>query len=119
LPFLLRWEDLDQGMDKEIRMDAFGQDGLKPEYTTSHRIQAWFLLRSRENWKKKYMELKSDAKRLQNRVNDVTKSREHWRDETQQQTQRIRELEAENAALREQLATLKKDGLLPAAGFAR
>ena len=100
-------------------MDASGHDGQKPEYTTSHRIQAWFLQRSRDNWKKKYMQLKSDAKRLQNRVNDVTKSREHWRDETQQQTQRIQELETENAALHEQLAALKKDGLLPAAGFAR
>jgi len=100
-------------------MNAFGQDGQKPEYTTSHRIQAWFLQRSRDNWKKKYMQLKSDAKRLQNRVNDVTRSREHWRDETHQQTQRIQELEAENAALHEQLAALKKDGLLPATGSAR
>lgn len=100
-------------------MDAFGHDGKKPEYTTPHRVQAWFLQRSRDNWKRKYIELKSDAKRLQNRVNDVTKSREHWRDETQQQSERIQELEAENAALHEQLAALKKDGRLPAAGSAR
>lgn len=106
-------------MDKEIRMDAFGRDGEKPEYTTPHRVQAWFLQRSRDNWKKKYIEVKSDAKRLQNRVNDVTKSREHWRNETRQQSQRIQELETENAALHEQLAALKKDGLLRAAGSAR
>jgi len=65
------------------------------------------------------MELKSDAKRLQNRVNDVTKSREHWRDETRQRAQRIQELEAENAALHEQLAALKKEGRLPAVGSDR
>ena len=100
-------------------MEAVGQDGQKPEYTTPHRVQAWFLQRSRDNWKKKYMHLKSDAKRLQNRVNDVTKSREHWRDETEQLSQRIQELEAENAALHEQMAALKKDGQLPAAGSAR
>jgi len=100
-------------------MNAFGHDDHQAEYTTPHRVQAWFLQKSRNNWKKKYMELKSDAKRLQNRVNDVSKSREEWRDETKQLTQRVQELEAENAALQEQLAALKKDGPLLATGRAR
>lgn len=91
-------------------MNASGQDDHQVEYTTPHRVQAWFLKRSRDNWKKKYGELKADAKRLQNRVNDVTKSREQWRDETKQLTAQVRELETENAALQEQLAALKKDG---------
>lgn len=99
-------------------MSATGKGERKVEYTTPHRVQAWFLLRSRDNWKKKYMQVRSDAKRLQNRVNDVTKSREQWRDETEQLTQRVQELEAANAALHEQLAALKKDGRLPAAGSA-
>jgi prefoldin subunit 5 len=55
--------------------------------------------------------LKADAKRLQNRVNDVTKSRKQWCDETKQLNRRVQELEAENAALQEQLAAFKKDGL--------
>lgn len=93
-------------------MDA-AREGRKPDYTTPPRVQAWFLHRSRENWKAKYMTLKTDAKRLQNRVNDVTKSREHWRSQTQHLTQRVQELEAENAALHEQLAALKKDGQRP------
>ena len=100
-------------------MSVTGHDDHKTEYTTPHRVQAWFLHKSRENWKKKYMQLKADAKRLQNRVNDVTKSREQWRDETKELTQRVQELEAENAALQEQLAALKKDGQLPATRFAR
>ncbi len=100
-------------------MNASGHDGHTAEYTTPHRVQAWFLQRSRNNWKKKYMELKSDAKRLQNRVNDVGKSREAWRDETKRLTQRVQELEAENAALQEQLAALKKDGPLSATGRVR
>jgi predicted nuclease with TOPRIM domain len=86
----------------EFRMDASSQDGEKKEYVTGHRIQAWFLKRSRDNWKQKYKQLKADAKRLQNRVNDVTGSREIW-------CQRAKELEKENAALREQ-AALKKYG---------
>jgi len=100
-------------------MNASGQDGRKPAYSTPPRVQAWFLHRSRENWKKKYQELKADAKRLQNRVNDVTKSREQWRDETEQQRQRIQELEAANAALHEQLAALKKDRAFAGVGSVR
>jgi uncharacterized protein YlxW (UPF0749 family) len=83
-------------------MDAISQDGDKKKYTTPQRVQVWFLGRSRDNWKRKYMELKAKAKRLQNHVNDATRSRESWR-------QQVRELEAQNAALRKQ-AALKKSG---------
>ncbi len=69
-------------------------------YTTPSRVQAWFLGRSRDKWKAKYKALRVRAKRLANRVNDVTKSREHWRE-------RAEALREENAALREQ-AALKK-----------
>jgi len=92
-------------------MDATQCDEREPEYTTSKQVQAWFLGRSRELWKQKYMQLKGDEKRLKNRVNDVTKSRERWREESEQMKTRVRELEAENAALQQQLAALKKDGL--------
>ena len=88
-------------------MDAVGQDGrtttTTKKYKTLPRVQAWFLGCSRDRWKAKYKQLKADAKRLQNRVNDVTRSRESWR-------HRAEELEAENAALREQQAALKKLG---------
>jgi SMC interacting uncharacterized protein involved in chromosome segregation len=106
----------------EIHMNANehnGHDDRKVEYTTPHRVQAWFLQRSRNNWKQKYMELKADQKRLQNRVNDVSKSREQWREDAKQSAQRLEEKEAENAALREQLAALKKDGQRAATGTAR
>ena len=79
-----------------------------PQYASPPWAQRWFLKRSRDLWKKKYMARKADAKRLQNRVNDVSKSREKWREETQELAQRFLALEAENAALREQLAALKK-----------
>jgi SMC interacting uncharacterized protein involved in chromosome segregation len=91
-------------------MDATTHDSNKKAYTSPPWAQRWFLLRSRDNWKQKYMDLKTDHKRLQNRVNDVTKSREEWRDETKQLNERIQKLEAENTALQEQMAALKKDG---------
>lgn len=85
-------------------------------YTTPARVQAWFLYRSRQRWKKKYMRLKTDSKRLQNRVHDVTKSREAWRDESKQLQQRLRALEAENAALLAQVELSKKNGRGAATG---
>jgi hypothetical protein len=83
-------------------MDAIGQDGMKAKYTTPRWVQAWFLGRSRDNWKRKYKECKVREKRLKNRVNDVTRSRACWRERAEQ-------LEKENATLREKVA-LKKDG---------
>jgi predicted nucleic acid-binding Zn-ribbon protein len=85
-------------------------------YTTPHRVQAWFLGRSRDRWKRKYQDLKTEAKRLHNRVRDVTKSRAHWRQQAEQLRQRVQELEAHNAALHQQVAAEKKGG---PAGVAR
>ena len=84
------------------------------QYTTSHRVQAWFLGRSRDRWKHKYQDLKTEAKRLQNRVNDVTKSRAKWREHAEQLQRRVQELEAQTATLQQQLAAKKKGG--PAGG---
>jgi SMC interacting uncharacterized protein involved in chromosome segregation len=91
-------------------MDATGHEDSKPQYKTSRRVQAWFLGRSRARWKKKYKELKVEAKRIQNRVNDVTKSRDKWRGQAEQLNRKVQELEAQNAALQEQAAALKKYG---------
>lgn len=76
--------------------------GKKPKYTTPRWVQVWFLRRSRDRWKARCKEVRAEAKRLQNRVNDLNKSRENWR-------QRAEELEVEVAALPEQ-AALKKSG---------
>lgn len=95
-------------------MDAANLEASQGKYKTSHRVQAWFLGRSRQRWRLKYKELKVEAKRLQNRVADVTKSREKWREQAEQMAQRVQELEAQTAALQEQAAALKKDG--PGAG---
>ena len=81
-------------------MDAKSREGEKRRYTTPRWVQAWFLRRSRDNWKRKYMELKADAKRWRNRSNDAARARDRWR-------QMARELEAQNAALQEQAAGKK------------
>jgi SMC interacting uncharacterized protein involved in chromosome segregation len=101
-------------MQMELHMDAANLEANQGKYKTSHRVQAWFLGRSRQRWKQKHKVLKVEAKRLQNRVADVTKSREKWRAQAEQMSRRVQELEAQNAALQEQPAALKKDG--PGAG---
>jgi len=87
-------------------MDAKIHEGVR-EYTTPRWVQVWFLRRSRDNWKRKYKELKTQGKRLKNAVHDVTRSRQKWRDQAEQASLRVQELEAENAALREQAAGKK------------
>ena len=99
-----------QSLDEEFRMEATDPKDAKVKYKTPRWVQAWFLGRSRDRWKQKYKALKVEAKRLQNRVADVTKSRAQWRDEAKQLTQQVEELQAQNAALQEQAAALKKYG---------
>ena len=90
-------------------MATTGRDDKPAEYTSPPWAQRWFLQRRRENWKNKYMQVKTDAKRQENRVNDVSTSREKWREDAKQLTERVREREAEIAALQEQLAAKKKE----------
>ncbi len=89
-------------------MDGDEQDRGTAAYKSPRHAQVWFLARSRRTWKKKYMELKVQQKRLLNRVRDVTKSREKWQGEARADSARVQELEAENAALKKELEVLKK-----------
>jgi chromosome segregation ATPase len=97
-------------MEGGYRMDAATEKAPKADYTTPHRVQAWFLGRSRDLWKEKYSELKAQSVTLERRVADVTKSREKWRDEAEELRRRVKELELQTAALHEQTAAFKKDG---------
>ena len=53
--------------------------GKPSTYTTSKQVQAWFLGRSRDRWKKKYAELKIQTKRLKQHLADACRSRADWR----------------------------------------
>jgi predicted nucleic acid-binding Zn-ribbon protein len=81
------------------------------QYKTPKRVQAWFLQKSRNRWRRKYRELKQEQKRLRNCVADVSKSREKWRQEVQELRERNKQLEADLARLRaEGSAAFKKGG---------
>jgi hypothetical protein len=72
-------------------------------YTTPKRVQAWFLGRSRDRWKKKYASLKARCKRLGQRVADVCTSRARWRSEAEAARREAQELRNQNAALQAEL----------------
>ena len=52
-------------MEWEYRMDASIVEASEARYTTPYRVQAWFLGLSRDLWKRKYVDLKAEAGRLQ------------------------------------------------------
>ena len=89
-------------------MDDTQQD--ERQYSSPSWAQRWFLKRSRDLWKQKYMGVKVEVKKQTNRANDVAKSRDKWRAQTQQLQEELDALRAQNAALHQQLADLKKTG---------
>jgi uncharacterized protein YlxW (UPF0749 family) len=76
----------------------------KVAYKSPRHAQVWFLSRSRGLWKKKYQTLKAEAKRLQNRVNDVTRSRDKWRGQAEDARRSLAALQRQHAALQATLA---------------
>lgn len=78
------------------------------------KLARW-LFKSREQWKKKYQDLKVRLKRFQVQLNDVRKSREQWKERAQYSAKELEEMKAEVEQLRKQVdqaveAELKKNG---------
>lgn len=59
-----------------------------------------FFQRSRDGWKRKYMESKRNNKKLSNQTRAVEKSRTRWREVARREQRRSRELERELAELK-------------------
>ena len=85
---------------------AQAQKQTTKEYKSPPHALIWFFRKSRDLWKSKYQELQASIKRLKNRVADVTKSREQWKLKAEQTNNQLTVLEAENASLHAQIATL-------------
>jgi septal ring factor EnvC (AmiA/AmiB activator) len=96
--------------------DTLEQNG-SPLYKTSKQVQAWFLRRSRDTWKKKYADLKVEARRFKQHVADADRSRAKWREDAEKAIHQLAELQAETTRLRTELdaanEALKKKGGLP------
>lgn len=74
------------------------------DYKSRPGALIWFFRKSRDNWKRKYQDLKAAEKSFKNRIADLTQSREHWRTQAEQVGERLAAAEAENAALRDRIA---------------
>jgi septal ring factor EnvC (AmiA/AmiB activator) len=83
----------------DVPTNSSDQD-IKPPYSTSKQVQAWFLRRSRDLWKDKYAELRLELKRLRQRVADIDRSRAQWRRRAEDAGQELEALQAEIARLR-------------------
>jgi len=70
------------------------QGANKAGYKSPKHAQVWFLKRSRDGWKRKYQQLKAEAKRLHNRVADVSKSRDRWRGRAEAAELRLAQLQS-------------------------
>lgn len=89
-------------------MDATCVESVSVKYKSPRHAQVWFLERSRRTWKKKYAALKVEQKRWQNCTADSRRARDEWRLRAETAEQRVRELEADQAALQPQVAASKK-----------
>jgi peptidoglycan hydrolase CwlO-like protein len=79
-------------------------------YTSPWRNLAYSFRKSRDNWKRKYQDLKRQHKRLQNQVRDVRKSRAHWQGQAVDAGQHCQDLQQEITRLKQQLAAAQAAG---------
>src|SRR3954471_24599953 len=80
----------------------------REDYKSRPGALIWFFHKSRDNWKRKYQDLKATVKGFKNRIADLTKSRDQWKLKAEQAGERLSALEAENAELRAQRAGAEK-----------
>ncbi len=81
------------------------QQRTTKDYKSPPHALIWFFRKSRDLWKNKSKELRGKLKQFENRVADVTKSREQWKLKAEQANDQLTVLKAENDSLRAQIAT--------------
>ena len=84
--------DLANGMvldDSDLNGSGYGQSGRRWD------ALAYWLEKSRDAWKQKYMNLKAEVHRMNVRVADVLKSRERWKQRAEDSEAQIAQLQAE------------------------
>ena len=99
LGFLLR--DLSLVLEEWV-MD--GQAKSYHDFKSPVRVLAAFFQKSRDNWKQKCLEAKTELKRWKVRVADVGKSRDDWRSKAEIRQKEIEALQAQVQLQQDQLA---------------
>jgi len=83
------------------RIDGMGMAQLNGDEDGSTRFRSrlgalvyWFK-KSRDGWKRKYMEVKVEMHRMKVRVADVLKSRDRWRERAEVSETKVAQMQAE------------------------
>lgn len=84
---------------------TFAEDVELDRFRSPTRVLARWFQRSRDNWKQKYMELKSELKRSQVRVHDMEQSRQQWREKAEAKERELAALQAELQELQRQIGS--------------
>jgi chromosome segregation ATPase len=69
------------------------------------RVLARYFHRSRDKWKQKYRDVKTELKRWQVRVHDVERSRQQWREKAEAKDRELAALQAELHELQRQIGS--------------
>ena len=96
-----------------MELSQSDQEGRFSDYVSPWRALAWSFHKSRENWKRKYAEVKRDIKRSRNEARDLRKSREGWKEkakafQTENKSLQARVAELQARLARQELAAEKK-----------
>jgi chromosome segregation ATPase len=105
-------------------MEVEGMDAVvnakndQSSYRSPRRVLVDWFRKSRDNWRQKYAELKGEIKRFKNRVYDLEKSRDRWKEQAAAHQQQLDALQAEVERLKAQVLEAEmgqglKKGALP------
>ena len=90
-------------------MTIFSTAQSPTDHESTDTVSAWksparkllrFFYNSREHWKQKHHQVKSQIKLLNNQVRAVEKSREQWKHKAKQAQQEVRQLQRQVAELK-------------------
>ena len=90
-----------------IAMEA--QEKPLDQFRSPARVLAAFFQQSRDKWKQKYMDLKTELKRFKVRVHDVSKSRDCWKEKSQATQQELESLQSQVQHLQSQLSNVHSE----------
>ena len=89
------------------------------EFRSPVRVLAAFFQKSRDQWKQRCLDAKSDLKRFKVRVADVSKSRDAWREKAEAKQRELESLQSQVQQLQNELSAVsaaepRKRAALPA-----
>ncbi len=105
-----------------------GQEKGLDRFRSPVRVLASFFEKSRDQWKQKCMDAKTELKRFKVRVHDVSKSRDAWREKAEARQRELESLQSQVQQLQSEVsdvssetsaAEVQKTTLMPSAASSR